>query len=265
LDTDLVNPADDVLLVEIVDGVATLRIRRPERRNAMDRELVRQLRAAFLRLDRDPAVGAMVLAGGAPGFCAGSDLKFIGNLDLDAMCRFEQECGDLGRLIGFLDTPVVAAVEGFAIGGGFTLATSCDVVVAGRTSRWSLPEVPIGWLTPWGLGSLVARVGPVRARTLCFCLHEMTGSEAREIGVVDVLADDGAAVATAVATAQALARLPRPAVAATKRFFAGHLMRDAEAMDFEANRLFAENCSHPVAKSTLGRFRGPGAAAVPAE
>ena len=73
------------------------------------------------------------------------------------MSRFEQETGDVARLIGFMTKPVVAAVEGFAMGGGFILATSCDLVVASRGSRWNLPEVPIGWLTPWGIKSLVAR------------------------------------------------------------------------------------------------------------
>jgi len=249
------STADDVVGLERRGDVAIVTMLRSARRNAMDQALVDGVRHMLLQLDRDDSVGAIVLVGAAPGFSAGSDLKFIGSLDLEAMGRFEQECGDLGRLIGYLGKPVVAAVEMFAVGGGFTLATCCDVVVAGRGSRWSLPEVPHGWLTPWGIKSLVARVGLVRARLLCFCLEPLTAEEARAIGVVDYCCDDGAALATALEVAGKIARLPRPAVAATKRFFSNYLMTDAENMDFEANRLFRDNCREAAAQATLDKFR----------
>lgn len=244
-----------VVGIEIRDAVATVTLLRSARRNAMDQELVDGVKAALLELDRDQNVGAIVLVGAAPGFSAGSDLKFIGNLDLEVMGRFEQECGDLGRLMGFLETPVIAAVEMFAVGGGFTLATSCDVVVAGRGSQWSLPEVPHGWLTPWGIKSLVSRVGLVKARQLCFCLEPFDGEAAREIGVVDYCCDDGTALETALTIAGKIAALPRPAVRATKRFFSNYLMEDAEAMDFEANRLFLDNCRESAAQQTLAKYR----------
>ena len=244
-----------VVGIEMCGAVAIVTLLRSARRNAMDQALVDGVKAALLELDRDHNVGAVVLVGAAPGFSAGSDLKFIGNLDLEVMGRFEQECGDLGRLIGFLETPVIAAVEMFAVGGGFTLATSCDVVVAGRGSQWSLPEVPHGWLTPWGIKSLVSRVGLVKARQLCFCLEPLDGEAAREIGVVDYCCDDGAALETALTIAGKIAALPRPAVRATKRFFSNYLMEDAEAMDFEANRLFLDNCRESAAQQTLAKYR----------
>jgi len=249
------NSEANTVSVEIREAVAVVTLLRSARRNAMDQTLVDGVKAALLRLDRDPGVGAIVLAGAPPGFSAGSDLKFISHLDLATMGRFEQECGDLGRLIGFLDTPVVAAVETFAVGGGFTLATCCDIVVAGRGSQWSLPEVAHGWLTPWGIKSLVSRVGLVKARQLCFCLEPLDGEAARQIGVVDQCCDDGMALETALAIARKIANLPRPAVSATKRFFSTYLMADAEAMDFEANRLFLDNCREPAARQTLGKYR----------
>ena len=245
----------DAVSVEVKEGVAIVTLLRPARRNAMDQALVDGVKAALLALDRDDRIGAIVLAGAAPGFSAGSDLKFIGALDLEAMGRFEQECGDLGRLIGFISKPVVAAVEMFAIGGGFALAACCDVVVSGRSASWSLPEVPHGWLTPWGIKSLVARVGLVKARLLCFCLEPLTAEAARELGAVDYVCDDGQALETALAVARKIAALPQPAVAATKRFFSNYLMADAEAMDFEANRLFLDNCRERAAQATLDKFR----------
>lgn len=243
-----------VLKEEITTGVAVLTILRPARRNSMDRALVEALRATVLRLDADTGIAAIVLAGADPGFCAGSDLGFIGKLDSAAMSRFEQECADLGRLMSFISKPMIAAVEGFAGGGGFTLATCCDIVVAARNSRWSLPEVPIGWLTPWGLKSLITRVGLVRARNLCFCLEPLSGTEAHGLGIADYLADDGGALARAMEIAGKIRALPMPAAAATKRLFSTYLMRDAEAIDFEANRLFVENCREPAARATLAKF-----------
>jgi enoyl-CoA hydratase/carnithine racemase len=254
-ETKVVHVEQNVVSVEQRGDVAIVTLHRSARRNAMDQALVDGVKAALLNLDRDQSVGAIVLTGTAPGFSAGSDLKFISHLDLETMGRFEQECGDLGRLIGFLETPVVAAVEMFAVGGGFTLATCCDIVVAGRGSQWSLPEVPHGWLTPWGIKSLVARVGLVKARQLCFCLEPLDGEAARAIGVVDQCCEDGLALETALNIAQKIANLPRPGVRATKRFFSNYLMADAEAMDFESNRLFLDNCREPAAQQTLGKYR----------
>ena len=251
------STSEDVLCRETRGPVELLTITRPKRRNAMDRALIDALRAALLSIEDASSVGAVVLNGTDPGFCAGSDLKFIGGLELKTMSRFEQETGDVARLIGFMTKPVVAAVEGFAMGGGFILATSCDLVVASRGSRWNLPEVPIGWLTPWGIKSLVARVGFVRARNLCFGLETLSGDEAVAVGVADHVAFDGTALETALTLANRLAALPRPAVSATKQFFSRFIMADAEMMDFEANRLFSENCREPVARATLMKFGKP--------
>ena len=74
----------------------------------------------------------------------------------------------MARLLGFLRKPVIASVEGFALGGGFILAISCDLVVSADTARWHLPEVPIGWLTPWGLNALISRVGRGRSAKALF-------------------------------------------------------------------------------------------------
>jgi enoyl-CoA hydratase/carnithine racemase len=234
--------------------VGIVSLNRPERRNAMDRDLVAALVKAVRRLDEDPQIAAIVLKGRSPGFCAGSDLKFIGRLSLDDTCRFEAETGDMARLLGFLRKPVIASVEGFALGGGFILAISCDLVVSADTARWHLPEVPIGWLTPWGLNALISRVGAVSARKLCFASETFDGREAKRLGLVDHLAAADHADETAIALAQRLARLPETAVVATKRFFMPDIQGRAEVLDVQANEVFADNCRHPVARATLERF-----------
>jgi enoyl-CoA hydratase/carnithine racemase len=234
--------------------IGIVSLNRPERRNAMDRDLVAALAQALRRLDADSEIAAIVLTAQPPGFCAGSDLKFIGRLSLEEMCRFEAETGDMARLLGFVRKPVIAAVEGFALGGGFILAASCDLVISTHSARWHLPEVPIGWLTPWGLGALVARVGPVVARKLCFASEVFDGREAKRLGLVDHLAEPGRANEIAIALAERMAALPAAAVAATKRFFMPDILGNAEVLDIRANEIFAGNCRHPVARATLERF-----------
>ena len=234
--------------------IGVVSLNRPERRNAMDRELVTALVEAARRLDSDPLIAAIVLRGEPPGFCAGSDLKFIGRLPLEDVCRFEAETGDMARLLGCLRNPVIASVEGFGLGGGFILAASCDLVVSAGTARWHLPEVPIGWLTPWGLGALISRVGAVSARRLCFASEEFDGHEAKRLGLVDHLVEPGQADEFAMALADRLAALPAAAVAAAKRFFMPDILGSAEALDVQANQAFADNCRHPVARATLERF-----------
>jgi enoyl-CoA hydratase/carnithine racemase len=233
-------------------GVVTLN--RPARRNAMDHDLVDALGRALRGLDADPDIAAIVLRGEAPGFCAGSDLKFIGRLSLEAMRGFEADTGDMARLIGFLDKPVIAAVEGFALGGGFILAISCDLVVSADAAQWHLPEVPIGWLTPWGLKALMARVGPVAVRKLCYATEAFDGREAKRLGLVDHLADPDHALEVAMALAQRLAVLPAAAVSSTKRFFMPDILDMSEVLDVQANAAFAGNCRQPVAGATLERF-----------
>lgn len=235
------------------DRIVILTIDRPARRNAIDGELVASLREALMCCDGDPDVSVVVLTGVPPGFCAGSDLKELATLDLAGMCRHEADTAALARTIGLIGKPVVAAVDGFALGGGFVLAISCDVVVTQRTARWHLPEVSIGWIPPWGLETLAARLGPVAARRLAWGAESIDGAEAYRLGVADVLTDE-AAFNEAMAAAQRLAKLPPPAVAATKRYFAQSVAAAGEARDMLANSMFAENCRYEVAKATLTKF-----------
>lgn len=232
---------------------AVLTIDRPERRNSICVALVERLRQVLQACDADPHVSAIVLTGTPPGFCAGSDLKELATLDLAGMGAHEADTGALARAIALLDKPVVAAVDGFALGGGFVLAASCDVVVTTGKARWHLPEVTIGWIPPWGLETLTARVGPVTARRVTWGGEPLDGLEAHRLGIADYIAE-GDVVAEALAVAGRLATLPPPAVAATKRYFSLAAARNGEAGDMLANRMFIENCGHEVAKSTLKKF-----------
>jgi enoyl-CoA hydratase/carnithine racemase len=243
------------LIVDQVGEVTVLTIDRPSRRNAIGAGLVEQLRVALDRAERDSATRAVVLTGTAPGFCAGSDLKELSGADLAGMRAHEARTAALARSIAFLDKPVLAAVDGFALGGGFVLAVSCDVVVTSPSARWHLPEVAIGWIPPWGLQALVARVGPAAARRLTWGAAAFDGHEAHRLGLADyVTAPDEAVRDSALARARELAALPASAVASTKQFFAPLAAGAGESLDAQANRLFQADCGQPAAQATLRRF-----------
>jgi enoyl-CoA hydratase/carnithine racemase len=243
------------LRTEQAGDITVLTIDRPGRRNALGQQLIEELREELDRADRDPGTRVIVLTGSAPGFCAGSDLKELAGMDLASMGAHEAHTAMLARSIALMSKPVVAGVEGFALGGGFVLAVSCDVVVSDPSARWHLPEVMIGWIPPWGIQALVARVGPVAARRLVWGAEPFDGTEAHRLGVTDYLVPPGESVReAALRVARSLAALPAQAVASTKQFFAPIVSGQGESMDAWANRLFLADCGHPAAKATLNRF-----------
>lgn len=233
-------------------GIVTLD--RPDRRNALGTELMRALGAALSQFDADRAVRAIVITGSHPAFCAGSDLKELAPLSVSARCDHEAETASVVRGIASLFKPVVAAVEGYALGGGFMLAIACDVVVSGGGARWHLPETGNGWLPIWGMRALVSRVGPVRARQLSWGAKPIDGSEAAFLGLVDHVASNGDALSIALEVAKNLAALPPEAVASVKSYFQPLAMADAEQLDRAAFTAFAGDCASPAAQATFRRF-----------
>jgi enoyl-CoA hydratase/carnithine racemase len=234
--------------------VAILTIDRSNRRNALGTELMQAFSEAFVELDRNEGIAAIVISATAPGFCAGSDLKELATMDIAQMCAHEAETARIVRAIGFMEKPVIAAVSGFALGGGVGLAVGCDLIVTHPECRWHMPEVPNGWLPPWALASLSVRVGPVAARRLVWASEPITGTEAYDLKLADYLVPMPEVEREAIALAERLAALPRVAIASTKRFFTPMINGSAEATDMLANRVFAENCQDDASKATLRKF-----------
>lgn len=248
------NTAPHILVTDTA-GCRLITINRPERRNALGTVTMQQIGAALAEAQASPDIRAVVLTGAAPAFCAGSDLKELAGLSVAQMCEHEAATAAVARSIGKLDLPVIAAVEGYALGGGCILALSCDLVVSARNVRWAMPEVANGWLPPWGLEALIARVGLVTARSLTWGAGECDGIEAHRLGLADHLSEPGEAVPTAMALASRLAALPPHAVASTKAFF-GALRLDAEHLDAAASLQFSHDAGSPAAQAVLARFAG---------
>lgn len=242
------------ITIEQHGAVAVLTMNKPQRRNALGSESMRALSTAVRQCDRDDTINAIVLTGSAPAFCAGSDLKELGGLSVEDMCEHEADTARVVREITMLGAPVVAAVEGYALGGGFGLALACDVIISAADTNWNMPEVKNGWLPPWGLIPVIAKVGPVRARLLTWGIYQVDGVEAFRLGLVDEICEPGRARETAINTAERLAALPRGSVRSTKRYFEQFIVPDGERLDAEAGRIFAEDARSEASKVTFARF-----------
>ncbi|MCX2928348.1 enoyl-CoA hydratase/isomerase family protein [Streptomyces sp. NEAU-W12] len=173
--------------------VAELVLDRPKAMNAVSTEMARSLAGACAALGKDSAVRVVVLTSSHErAFCVGADLKERNAFSDADLVR--QRPVARGAYTGVLELPVptVAAVHGFALGGGFELALSCDVIVADGTAVVGLPEVSVG-VIPGGGGTqlLPRRVGAARAAELIFTARRVEAAEARELGLVDVLVEAG--------------------------------------------------------------------------
>ncbi|MGW5974872.1 enoyl-CoA hydratase/isomerase family protein [Streptomyces sp. NPDC055186] len=199
--------------------VAELVLDRPKAMNAVSTEMARSVAGACAELGRDPEVRVVVLTSSHErAFCVGADLKERNSFSDADLVR--QRPVARGAYTGVLELPVptVAAVHGFALGGGFELALSCDVIVADRTAVLGLPEVSVG-VIPGGGGTqlLPRRVGAARAAELIFTARRVEAAEARELGLVDELVEEGRDREEALAMAARIAANSPVGLRAAKR------------------------------------------------
>jgi enoyl-CoA hydratase/carnithine racemase len=239
--------------IEVKDGIARLEMNRPAQRNAMSAALVAGLIEAFTQLSGDSTVRAIILSGAGRGFCAGSDLGGLAAMDAAGRRQFEAESGRLARLIGMLPQPVIAAVAGFAIGGGMTLATSCDLIVSEADAKWALPEVPIGLFPAWGIASVVQRVGRPVAKRLSWGIETLSGAQAYDIGLVDYVVETNSHEKAGEIAAQ-LAALPAVQAGFVKEYFAVTRTAGDEEADAAANGLFMRSTLTAEAAASFIKF-----------
>lgn len=232
--------------------VRCVELDRPARRNAMTHEMVVRLIEVFADANSEDGVRAVFLSGAGKGFCAGSDLSGLAEMQPGARAGFEAASGRLARMIGQCRKPVIAGVHGFAVGGGLTLAAACDVVVSHPDAKWSLPEVPVGLFPAWGMGAVIQRAGVAVARQLAWGVDVLDAADAHRLGLVDLVADD--VQAAAMSLAGRLSDLPRRQSEAVKRYFS-HFASD-EYADLHAVDIFMEMTETPEARATLRKYGG---------
>ncbi len=194
-------------------GVRLLTLDRPAKRNAIDQALFAELIAAFRALDKDASVGAAVLTGAGPAFCAGVDLNDVGDAEVLAERR-RTGLNPPAVLLG-VETPVIAAVNGPCVTGGLELALACDFILAAESAVFADTHLKLGLLPSWGCSALLPEaVGARRAKELSLTGRAFSAAEALDYGLVaSVVAGDGVLDA-ALDLARGIAALPAEKVAA---------------------------------------------------
>ena len=259
----------DLVHVEVGDGsdgapagVATIRLDRPPM-NALNTELQEQLRAAADQVGRDDAIRAVVLFGGEKVFAAGADVKEFAGQSHEHMLRDAQRLTSSLDALARIPKPVIAAVTGYALGGGCELALTADFRVSADDARWGQPEILLGIIPGAGGTQRLPRlIGPSKAKDLIYTGRFVGADEALEIGLVDAVVPKAEVYATALKMAAKFAKGPRYALAAAKAAIDGGLDADlASGLRLEAH-LFASLFATEDRTTGMASFleNGPGKA-----
>lgn len=167
-------------------GIATIRLDRASKRNALNTALLSQLLGILQSVAGDfPATRSVVILGDGPSFCAGADINEFEQWDAASLHRFLELGSEVFSLVATMPQPVVAGVQGFALGGGLELALACDIRLADRTASFGLPEITIGGVPGWGgTVRLQEVIGRGRATYLTLTGEQLGAEEAKAVGLV---------------------------------------------------------------------------------
>lgn len=210
----------NAILVEKIESTLVLTLNRPEKRNALNDELIAALKDALRAADADDSVRAVVIRGAGKDFCSGADLASIQSI---ATASYEENVEDarslaeLFLLIRNLRVPVIAAVHGRALAGGCGLATACDLVVATVSARFGYPEVKIGFVPAMVAAILRRNLGEKKSFELLTQGFEFSSSEAHALGLVNRVVGDNELDVAVAAFAAVYAKVSGSAVAMTKK------------------------------------------------
>jgi enoyl-CoA hydratase len=213
-------PGSEPLVLTARDGaVVTLTVNRPAARNALDAATVDALTAAFEAIDRDTGVRCAILTGaGDRAFVAGADIKAMADMDPAAARAFAERGHRMADLMEGIRVPIIAAVNGWALGAGCELALACDFIYAARTAKLGMPEVGLGVIPGFGgTQRLTLRVGVARARELIFSGATIDADEALRIGLANAVTEPEALLPRVQALAAQIAAHAPLAVEAAKQ------------------------------------------------
>ena len=203
------------IVVDGRDGVGTVTLNRPKALNALNSRLLGELDRALAAFDADPEIGCMLITGSERAFAAGADIAEMQGLGypstyLDDLFRVADRVAERRK-------PIVAAVAGFALGGGCELAMMCDIILAADTAKFGQPEIKLGVMP--GIGGtqrLTRLVGRAKAMDLCLTGRMMDAAEAERSGLVSRVVPAADLLAEATRTAQAIAGMSTPIAMMTK-------------------------------------------------
>jgi enoyl-CoA hydratase len=207
--------AFDTILVETRGKVGLITLNRPQALNALNAQLIKEVNEALDAFEADPGIGCIVITGSERAFAAGADIKEMQDFSypqtyLDDFIRSWDRVGERRK-------PIIAAVAGFALGGGCELAMMCDIVIAADTAKFGQPEIKLGVMPGSGGTQRLTRiVGKAKAMELCLTGRMMGAEEAERSGLVSRIVPAGELLNEAMKTAETIAALSLPIVMMTK-------------------------------------------------
>lgn len=222
----------EALTLSIADRVAVITYNRPDKLNAMTPEMAERMFAAVERINGDDEVRAVVLTGNGKAFCAGSDIKLLDSYATPWDFRNRVEYCDALR--GLLK-PSIAAINGYAFGGGLEMALSCDIRIASDTAQMAAPEIRLGWIGGGGMTALLAHsIGPSNAALMVMTGEPVTAERALSWGLVSEVVAPEALLPRALEIAgQIAARAPIAAETARVNLKAAYNMPLEQAVAYE--------------------------------
>ncbi len=244
------------LLLATEGAVATLTFNRPEKLNALNPEMLSELADVLDRVSRDPGIRALLLTGQGRAFIAGADIQVFLGLDPLSAKSFARAAQEVLFKIEALEIPVIAAVNGFALGGGCELVMACDIIYASEAARFGQPEINLGIIPGVGGTQRLARlVGKGNAKELCLTGRIIEAEEARAMGLVAQIFPAAALLDECRKVAQSLAAKGRVALRAVKQVIDRGFdldLRNGCALEVDAFALcFASPDAHEGARAFL--------------
>src|SRR6478609_11715251 len=173
--------------IDLQNDIAILKINRPEALNAMNLDVIHELTRAIDLISVDQGVKVLIITGaGERSFCAGADISYMVDIDAVTAEKYASSAQSMLNKIEKMEKPVIAAINGFALGGGCELALVCDIRIASDNAKMGQPEVTIGIPPGWGGTQRLLRiVGPAKAKELIFTGKMISAEEALQLGLVN--------------------------------------------------------------------------------
>lgn len=243
-----------VLVATPMSGVRTLTLNRPERKNALDRATYAALTEALLDADNESGIRAIVLSGAGGNFSSGNDLRDFQDMPATPSLTLSPG-GKLLTALAELGKPVIAAVEGHAIGIGTTMLLHCDLAYAAENATFRLPFAALGLSPEGGSSYLLPLIAGTKAAAELLMLGEsFSGARAAELGLVNHATAPDTTLDKALETAATLAALPPESIRATKMLLRrGHAATITETITTEL-AIFAERRASPEAQAAFAAF-----------
>jgi methylglutaconyl-CoA hydratase len=244
------------VLYKVSDAVAAVTLNRPDKRNALNDEIVTELKAALRRANAEAEVRCIVLSGAGNDFCSGADLSALQKIAQASVAENLDDARSLAELfllIRELDIPVVAAVRGRALAGGCGLALACDLVLSERDARFGFPEVKIGFVPAMVMALLRRSASEKKAFELITTGVEISADEAWRIGLVNHVLDRDSFDSEVESFARRFARTSRSALSLSKKlFYATDAVSFPDALaggvDVNATARMTKDCRAGVAR-----------------